>query len=516
LWFVPTGEVLGHGQWSVSGYRRGTNYIQGFSNVSDVAATFGVGIGDRAEIFGSFLVDTRIDRDLRPLFTGNTEVGGIVDRAPRVRQGWTGDNVGDLYLGAKVNLWSEVRQNPAALAVRAMVKAPTGDKEVGVSTGKADVSFDFIGSKEIRQRLEFAGYAGYEVRGQPDGVDTPNGAFRWGVGAGFPSRSPLRVALELVGTLPNDDVATLGSGLFTGDDGSIPPALSDTQNLTQANVALTWQHRTGFFMGLGLAWNFPTRDRADFITDDPDQGLTDHVDWQIRIGFRPGARVYVPPPPPPPPPPAPAPVAQNRPPVVKAQCDPCTVEVGRNSTVTASASDPDGDMLTYRWASPQGVLTNPTERQTLWTAPQQEGPVAITVTVNDGRGGTASDTVSITVTRPPVKTYTFEDVHFDFDRYSLRPEATRVLDEAVAALKQDPTLRLQVEGHTCNIGTAEYNLALGDRRANAVRDYLVSRGVEAGRLSTISYGEERPRHDNAREETRRLNRRAALVVNLQK
>ena len=105
-------------------------------------------------------------------------------------------------------------------------------------------------------------------------------------------------------------------------------------------------------------------------------------------------------------------------------------------------------------------------------------------------------------------------MHFDFDRYTLRPEATRVLDEAVAAMKQDATLRLQIEGHTCNIGTAEYNLALGDRRANAVRDYLVSRGVAADRLTTVSYGEERPKYDNAREETRRLNRRAALVVNL--
>ncbi len=115
LWFVPTGEVLGHGKWSVSGYRRGTNYIQGFSNVSDVAGTFAVGIKDRTEIFGSFLVDTRIDRDLRPLFIDNTDVGGIVDRAPRVHQGWTGDNVGDFYLGAKFNLWSEFRQQPAAL-----------------------------------------------------------------------------------------------------------------------------------------------------------------------------------------------------------------------------------------------------------------------------------------------------------------------------------------------------------------------------------------------------------------
>jgi peptidoglycan-associated lipoprotein len=200
---------------------------------------------------------------------------------------------------------------------------------------------------------------------------------------------------------------------------------------------------------------------------------------------------------------------------VKAECDPCTVQVGQQATVRANAQDPDGDTLTYRWTAPQGALATPAERESRWTAPQQEGPVALTVTVDDGKGGTASDTVNIQVTRPPVKTYTFEDVHFDFDRYSLRPEATRVLDEAIAAMKENPTLQLTVEGHTCNIGTAEYNLALGDRRANAVRDYLTGRGVPANRLRTVSYGEERPKHDNAREETRRLNRRAALVVNLQ-
>ena len=145
----------------------------------------------------------------------------------------------------------------------------------------------------------------------------------------------------------------------------------------------------------------------------------------------------------------------------------------------------------------------------------QDGTVPVTVTVTcPSDSKTASDTVNIQVTRPPVKTYTFEDVHFDFDRYSLRPEATRVLDEAIAAMKQDATLKLEIEGHTCNIGTAEYNLALGDRRANAVKSYLVTQGVPADRLHTVSYGEERPKYDNAREETRRLNRRAALVVNL--
>jgi outer membrane protein OmpA-like peptidoglycan-associated protein len=124
--------------------------------------------------------------------------------------------------------------------------------------------------------------------------------------------------------------------------------------------------------------------------------------------------------------------------------------------------------------------------------------------------------VTLQVVRPAVKEFVFEDVHFDFDRYSLRPEATRVLDEAVKAMGENAELRLEIEGHTCNIGTAEYNLALGERRAHAVRDYLQSRGIGPDRLRTVSYGEERPKHDNAREETRRLNRRAAMVVRLQR
>ena len=183
--------------------------------------------------------------------------------------------------------------------------------------------------------------------------------------------------------------------------------------------------------------------------------------------------------------------------------------------MTATVQDSIGCAVTYRWTAPSGTLAQPAERQTLWTASNQEGSVPVTVTVTcPSDNKTASDTVNIQVTRPPVRNITFEDVYFDFDRYSLRPEATRVLDEAVAAMKQDATLRLQLEGHTCNIGTAEYNLALGDRRANAVKDYLVSRGITTDRLRTVSYGEERPKYDNSREETRRLNRRAALVVNL--
>jgi outer membrane protein OmpA-like peptidoglycan-associated protein len=101
---------------------------------------------------------------------------------------------------------------------------------------------------------------------------------------------------------------------------------------------------------------------------------------------------------------------------------------------------------------------------------------------------------------------TFEDVYFDFDRSTLRPEALRLLDDAVTKLQANPTRNVVIEGHA---------LALGERRARSVLDYLTSRGVPAGRLQVRSYGEERPKFDNAREETRRLNRRAALVISVQ-
>ena len=195
----------------------------------------------------------------------------------------------------------------------------------------------------------------------------------------------------------------------------------------------------------------------------------DNVEGSVRIGYHPGVRIYVPPPPPPPPPAPP----QNRPPTVKARCEPCTVEVGKSSTVTADAQDPDGDTLTYKWsvADRQVRQSRPIARRS-GRRPSRKAPCRSRspwTTARAGRRPTRSRSRSC---KPPVKEYKFEDVHFDFDRYSLRPEATRMLDEAVRALTDNPELKIEIEGHTCNIGTAEYNLALGERRATSVRDYL--------------------------------------------
>jgi outer membrane protein OmpA-like peptidoglycan-associated protein len=519
LWYVPTAEVLARGKWSASGYRTSYNYVEGFSNVADFPLTFAVGAFRRGEIFGSFKAVTRIDRDIRPIFTNNPDVGGVIDRYPFVTRGWSGSNVGDFLVGAKINLLSETNSKPAAVAIRGGVKLPTGDKDDGVSTGKAGGFLDLVVSKDLHGAAEISGYGGGAFQGSPSGVDLSNG-FRWGVGAGFPSRGPLHLTTEFNGEKPSNDSVTLTAPLVAVD-GSRAPTVSTLRGFSAATVGLTFQAPNGFFLGAASTWSFPTKDRSTFQTDGDATG--DFVDFQFRIGYHPGVgRRFVPPPPPPPPPPAapaPPPAPANRPPTVTITCGPpCTVEAGQSVALSAQGRDPDGDTLTYRWTAPVGTFSTPAAPTTRWTAPADyEGTVPVTVTVDDGKGGTASASANVLVTRPrpPIVELTFEDVYFEFDRSTLRPDAVRLLDDAVAKLQANPTRNIIIEGHTCNIGTSEYNLALGERRARSVQNYLVSRGVAANRLEIVSYGEERPKFDNSREETRRLNRRAALVVKVQ-
>jgi len=85
-----------------------------------------------------------------------------------------------------------------------------------------------------------------------------------------------------------------------------------------------------------------------------------------------------------------------------------------------------------------------------------------------------------------------KDIHFDFDKYDIRPDAARTLDANAAWLKSNGNQLLLIEGHCDERGTNEYNLALGERRAKAAMNYLVSQGVQASRITIISYGEERP------------------------
>jgi len=106
----------------------------------------------------------------------------------------------------------------------------------------------------------------------------------------------------------------------------------------------------------------------------------------------------------------------------------------------------------------------------------------------------------------------FEDIHFDFDKYDIRPDAKPILQSVADWLMKNKSEDLLIEGHCDERGTNEYNLALGDRRAKAAKDYLVALGIPSGRINIISYGEEKPLCTEKTEECWQKNRRAHFVV----
>jgi peptidoglycan-associated lipoprotein len=105
-----------------------------------------------------------------------------------------------------------------------------------------------------------------------------------------------------------------------------------------------------------------------------------------------------------------------------------------------------------------------------------------------------------------------DTVHFEYDHYDLRDEDRSVLQRQASWLQKYSQVRVAVEGHCDERGTREYNLALGARRANAVKEYLVSLGVSAGRLETISYGKERPVCTESSEDCNAQNRRGVTTI----
>ena len=106
----------------------------------------------------------------------------------------------------------------------------------------------------------------------------------------------------------------------------------------------------------------------------------------------------------------------------------------------------------------------------------------------------------------------FEDIRFDYDQFTLRADAEAILARHAKVLLDRPDVTIRIEGHCDERGTVEYNLALGARRAKAALDYLLAYGIPRDRMSTISYGKEKPLDQGHGEAAWARNRRAAFVV----
>ncbi len=137
----------------------------------------------------------------------------------------------------------------------------------------------------------------------------------------------------------------------------------------------------------------------------------------------------------------------------------------------------------------------------------------------DGSGaGTGAGTGSVGGAAIPgsradfLQNVTSDRVFFATDSHTIDPEARAVLDTQVAWLTRNSAVRVTIEGHADERGTREYNLALGDRRANAAKNYLASRGIAPSRMTVISWGKERPEAEGSDESAWARNRRAVTVL----
>ena len=190
---------------------------------------------------------------------------------------------------------------------------------------------------------------------------------------------------------------------------------------------------------------------------------------------------------------------------------PATGMVNETVAFDASASvDPEGDPLIYAWDFGDG-----TTQQVSWPQAEHRFAVARTyvvrLTVSDHEG--ASDTASqvIAIAQPLVIPQP-SNLLFEFDSVDLLPEAMTQLGEIVQTMKQQPTLQADVVGHADSQGAEAYNLALSQRRAQAVSDYLATSGVVAARINASWRGESEPAFPNTTEEFRALNRRVEVSL----
>jgi peptidoglycan-associated lipoprotein len=198
----------------------------------------------------------------------------------------------------------------------------------------------------------------------------------------------------------------------------------------------------------------------------------------------------VPPTPPPPPPPPPAPTASI-------SANPSAIQAGQSSTVTWTTTNATQVMITGL-----GTVSNTGSRS---ISPTRSTDYTITATAANGAYVQATTRVTVTQPPPPPRAaappsmtdeelfaQNVHDVYFDYDKYDLRTADTSTAEQDASFLKTHPNMKLLIEGHCDDRGSAEYNIALGQNRAESLKKALTSDGIDASRIRIISYGEEKP------------------------
>ena len=213
-------------------------------------------------------------------------------------------------------------------------------------------------------------------------------------------------------------------------------------------------------------------------------------------------------PPPPPPPPAPKPVTATL------SANPTSIQRGQSATLTWNTENATAVSLDGNKVDVSGSQT---------VSPTQNTTYHLSAT---GASGTQEATATITVSAPPpppppptpsmtdeqIFAQTLTDVYFDYDKSDLRPDAAQMLAKAAPVIAAHPGWQVRIEGNCDERGSGMYNLALGERRANAAQQALIQGGVSANQLKTISYGKEKPVCTESTEDCWQKNRRAHFTL----
>lgn len=216
--------------------------------------------------------------------------------------------------------------------------------------------------------------------------------------------------------------------------------------------------------------------------------------------------------PPPPPPPPPAPAA----PTATLTASPETIDKGQSSTLTWQTSNAtDASIDGIGAVQPSGTQSVSPTATTTYTLTAK------------GAGGTQTATATVTVNAPPppppppapaptmtdqdLFSQNIKDIFFDYDKSDIRASEQASIQANIAFLQQHPNITFTIEGHCDERGSTEYNLALGDNRASAVKNALVAGGISADRIKTVSLGKERPFCTESNEACWQQNRRGHFV-----